>query len=418
MRLPPPLRPPERVLLGPGPSPVPRSVLTALSHPTIGHLDPEFHKLLDECRGMLREVFGTTNSCTLPISGTGSAGMEACLVNLLRPGCRILVGLNGVFGTRLADVARRSGADVTAVPQPWGRTLDTEALARAAAGKRYDLVCCVHAETSTGVLQPLAPLRELADQLGALLLVDTVTSLAGVPVELDRVGVDVTYAATQKCLSCPPGLSPISLSDRALKQVASQAKKAQSWYFDLNLLGRYFGGERTYHHTAPIHSVYGLHEALRLVLLEGLEARFARHAAASRALGAGLEALGLRLPVPESERLPPLTLVEAPEGVNEARVRAELLAQHSLEIGAGLGEFAGKAWRIGLMGEGASRANVLGCLGALQQALRRQGHRASGCPVEAAKQALVAERPPVPPDSLVDPGALPTATIATPELND
>ncbi len=359
--------------MGPGPSHVPPAVLSAMARPTIGHLDPEFLRLMDELKAMLREVFGTRNVCTLPMSGTGSAGMETCIVNLVEPGSRVLVGLNGVFSTRLADVARRAGAEVTAVEAEWGRAVDAGLLERAAAGKKYDLVATIHAETSTGVLQPLEEMRALAERLGALFLADTVTSLGGVPVDLDDNGVDAAYSGTQKCLSCPPGLSPVSFSERAMARLGKRQLPVQSWYLDLSLITRYWGQERVYHHTAPINALYGLHEALRIVLGEGLAARQARHRLHARALTAGLEALGLRLPVPAAERLPPLTLVSVPDGIDEARVRKYLLEQYSLEIGGGLGKFKGNAWRIGLMGSSASRQNVSLCLTALGQALRAQG---------------------------------------------
>lgn len=374
---------PERVLLGPGPSQVPAAVLGALARPTIGHLDPEFLALMDQTKEMLRAVFGTENPCTLPMSGTGSAGMETCVVNLVEPGDKVLVAVNGVFGTRLAEVARRAGAEVTAVESEWGRAVDASALERAAGGRHYQLLCVVHAETSTGVLQPMAPMRELADKLGALLLADTVTSLGGAPVELDARGIDASYSGTQKCLSSPPGLAPVSLSPRAVAKVEARKAPVQSWYLDLSLLLKYWGQERVYHHTAPINSLYGLHESLRLVLSEGLEARYERHRLNSAALAAGLEALGLELPVPAAERLPPLTLVSVPRGIDEARVRKFLLDEFSLEIGGGLGKFKGNAWRIGLMGASATRRNVSLCLTALGQALMAQGHRPSGHPIAA-----------------------------------
>lgn len=370
--------PPERRLMGPGPSHVHPAVLSAMARPTIGHMDPEFLRLMDELKEMLREVFGTHNACTLPMSGTGSAGMETCVVNLVEPGSRVLVGVNGVFSTRLAEVARRAGAEVTAVEVEWGRAVDADQLERAAAGRKFDLVATIHAETSTGVLQPLTALRALAESLGALFLADTVTSLGGVAVGLDANGIDVAYSGTQKCLSCPPGLSPVSFSDRALAALAKRVHPVQSWYLDLTMITRYWGQERVYHHTAPINALYGLHEALRLVLAEGIEAREARHQRHSLALAAGLEALGLRLPVPAAERLPPLTLVSVPEGIDEARVRQDLLDEYGLEIGSGLGKFKGNAWRIGLMGAGASRQNVSLCLTALEHALRAQGFTPNG----------------------------------------
>ena len=366
-------QPPARLLMGPGPSQVPASVLSALGAPTIGHLDPAFLGLLDEIRTMLREVLGTTNELTMPMSGTGSLGMETCVGNLIEPGDRALVGVHGVFGQRLAEVCRRAGAEVTAAESPWGRALDVDLVRKAAGGRKFKVLCVVHAETSTGALTQLAPFRALADELGALLLVDAVTSIAGVPVDVDARGVDALYAGTQKCLSCPPGLAPITLGERARAALTARRQPVHSWYTDLALISRYWGGERLYHHTAPINMLYALHEALRLVLVEGVGQRYTRHQRLARALWAGLEALGLRLPVPEAERLPPLTLVEVPEGVDEARLRRHLLTRFQLEIGAGLGAFKGKALRIGLMGESASERNVLLCLGALECALAEQG---------------------------------------------
>lgn len=385
-----PLDPPQRVLLGPGPSDVPPAVLRALSRPTLGHLDPCFLAVMDETRAMLRSVFGTQNELTLPMSGTGSAGMETCLVNLIEPGERVLVGVNGVFGTRMAEVARRAGAQVTEVQGEWGRALDPDALRAAASGAPHDLLCVVHAETSTGVLQPLAPMRALADELGALLLVDCVTSLGGLPVDLDAHGVDAAYSGTQKCLSCPPGLSPVSFSERARARMARRERAVQSWYLDLSLIASYWGEERAYHHTAPIQMTYALHEALRLVLEEGLEERFARHARLSQALVAGLEALGLELAVPAEERLAPLLAVRIPEGVDDAQVRAHLLREFGLEIGGGLGPMKGRTWRIGLMGAGATRRNVELCLAGLHSALSEQGH-GQGAQAGAAVAAALAQ---------------------------
>jgi alanine-glyoxylate transaminase/serine-glyoxylate transaminase/serine-pyruvate transaminase len=340
--------------------------------------------MLDEVRAMLRSVLGSANELTMPMSGTGSLGMETCVVNLIEPGDRALVGVHGVFGQRLAEVCRRAGADVTMAESPWGRALDVELVRKAAQGRSFKLLCVVHAETSTGALTELAPFRALADELGALFLVDAVTSIAGVPIEVDAHGVDALYAGTQKCLSCPPGLAPITFGARALAALDARKHPVQSWYADLGLIARYWGGERLYHHTAPINMLYALHEALRLALAEGLPARYARHRRLSRALWAGLEALGLTLPVPEAERLPPLTLVQVPEGVDEARLRKTLLGRFQIEIGAGLGAFKGKALRIGLMGESASERNVLSCLAALAYALEEQGVRAPGAAQSAA----------------------------------
>ena len=355
----------KRVLMGPGPSDVPPEVLAALARPTIGHLDPAFLKVLDETQQMLREVYGTDNELTLPISATGSAGMETCFVNLVEPGDQVLICRHGVFGGRMAEVAGRCGAEVTIVDAPWGRAIDPDDVAKAAKGGVFKVLALVHAETSTGVLQDLGPFRTIADSCGALLLVDAVTSLAGVPVELDRHGVDAAYSGTQKCLSCPPGLSPVSFSERARQIIAKRTLPVQSWYLDLSLIGQYFGGQRVYHHTAPVNMIVGLHEALRLVLDEGLDRRYQRHRAQASALHQGLEALGLELLVPAEIRLPPLTLVRVPAGVDDAMVRRRLLDEYDLEIGGGLGEFKGKAWRIGLMGASATAEHVALCLRAL-----------------------------------------------------
>lgn len=382
-----PVAPPARVLMGPGPSDVAPSVLRALASPTVGHLDPAFLAVMDEVRDMLRRVFGTDNEFTMPMSGTGSAGMETCVVNLVEPGDRVVVGVHGVFGRRLAEVARRAGALVRTVDAPWGRPLDPEDVRRSVADG-CDVLCVVHAETSTGVLTDLGPYRAIADEAGALLLVDAVTSLGGVPVEVDRHGLDAVYSATQKCLSCPPGLSPVTLSDRARDRMGRRRAPPQSWYLDLGLIARYWGGERAYHHTAPVNMLYALHEALRLALEEGLGARFARHRETSGALAAGLEAMGLELPVPRESRLPPLTLVRTPDGIDEAKVRRHLLSRYGLEIGGGLGELRGRAWRIGLMGNSCTPRHVTLCLAALADALRAQGFTPAGDPLEAAQASL------------------------------
>ncbi|MCB9588011.1 MAG: alanine--glyoxylate aminotransferase family protein [Polyangiaceae bacterium] len=386
------LTPPTRVLMGPGPSPVPASVLNALSKPTVGHLDPYFLQVMDEVREMLRGAFNTKNRLTFPMSGTGSAGMETCFVNLVEPGTRVLVGVNGVFGTRMVEVAKRCGAEVSVVEQTWGRALTKEQLLAAAGGKSFDILAVVHAETSTGVLQDLAPMREVANELGALLLVDAVTSLGGSHIDLDKHGVDAIYSGTQKCLSCPPGLAPISFSAKAEERLAARKQPVQSWYLDLSLIASYWGQARAYHHTAPINMMYALHEALRLTLDEGLEERVARHQRHSSALKAGLEAMGLSLAVPEAERLPQLTSVNIPEGVDDAKLRSQLLHDFGLEIGGGLGPLKGKTWRIGLMGAGATRNHVTTCLSALLAALGNQGVAPKGDPLGAAADAYAAQR--------------------------
>lgn len=374
-----------RVLMGPGPSPTAPSVYEALAKPTLGHLDPTFLRVMDEVREMQRAVMGTANELTMPMSGTGSAGMETCLVNLIQSGDKVLVGVNGVFGTRMAEVARRAGASVTEAKGEWGRALDPELLREAAGGEQQHLVCIVHAETSTGVLQDVVPVREVADELGAMLLLDCVTSVGGLRVSLDAWGVDAAYSGTQKCLGCPPGLSPVSFSARAKAVLDARVTAVQSWYLDLSLIANYWGTERAYHHTAPINMIFGLHEALRLVLEEGIDERETRHRLHSAALVAGLEAMGLTPRVPEAERLPPLTAVSVPDGVEDAGVRAHLLEHHNLEIGGGLGPMKGNTWRIGLMGAGACRENVELCLGALHDAMSVQGSAPAHHGVEAAQ---------------------------------
>jgi alanine-glyoxylate transaminase / serine-glyoxylate transaminase / serine-pyruvate transaminase len=378
-----PFDPPLRVLLGPGPSTVPPSVLRAMAAPTIGHLDPRFLQITDQVCELLRQVFETENKLTLPISGTGSAGMEAVLVNLIEPADRALIGVSGVFGARMAEVARRAGAEVVEVTGEWGRAIAPEAFRQAARGKRYKLLCAVHAETSTGVLQPLEPLREIADELGALLVVDAVTSLGGLSVATDERRLDAVYSGTQKCLSCPPGLSPLTFSEAAESALKARKRPVQSWYLDLTLVTRYFGSERVYHHTAPINMIYALHEALRLVTEETLPARWSRHRLHAAALWAGLEALGLELVVPPSERLPTLTTVRIPTGIDDAAVRRSLLEDFNVEIGGGLGPFKGNTWRIGLMGASSTRQNVNLCLSSLRAAMAAQGFRAED-PIAAA----------------------------------
>ncbi|MDA1265093.1 MAG: alanine--glyoxylate aminotransferase family protein [Planctomycetota bacterium] len=386
MSAPQPINPPARVLLGPGPSDVAPSVLGALAKPTLGHLDPAFLEIMDQVRDMLREVFGTTNELTFPMSGTGSAGMETCFVNLLEPGDRVLVGVNGVFGTRMADVARRCGAEVTEVAAEWGTTFSADQL-RAGAEGTYDVLAIVHAETSTGAHQDLSAAKTVADEVGALLLVDCVTSLGGYRMELDAWGVDAAYSGTQKCLSCPPGLSPISFSARAAARLANRKTPVQSWYLDLSLISNYWGSDRAYHHTAPINMLYGLHEALRLVLVEGIDVRAQRHRRNATALVAGLQAMGLEPRVAEGERLFPLTAVAVPDGVEDAAVRRYLLSEYGVEIGGGLGPMKGNTWRIGLMGSGSTRRNVTLCLSGLRSALEAQGRTVPGDPLAAAAAA-------------------------------
>jgi alanine-glyoxylate transaminase / serine-glyoxylate transaminase / serine-pyruvate transaminase len=350
--------PPIRTLLGPGPSPVHPRVLQALSLPVIGHLDPKFLEIMDQCMAMLREVFQTKNRLALPMSGTGSAGMETCFVNLLESGDAVLVGVNGVFGTRMVDVAQRCGAQVDKVEAEWGTALDAQKFKDRLSKKKYKLVALVHAETSTGVLQPLDEIAQFVHENGALLLVDAVTSLGGAPVRVDELGIDACYSGTQKCLGCPPGLSPLTFSDRALEALRKRAGKVQSWYLDLSMIEKYWSSERLYHHTAPISMNYALHEALRLVLEEGLEAAWQRHKRVHEAFIREMRKLELEPAVAESIRAPMINAVRIPEGVDDVKVRQRLYDDFNIEIGAGLGPLKGKIWRVGLMGHGAREENI------------------------------------------------------------
>lgn len=355
--------------MGPGPSNVSPSVLQAMALGLVGHLDPAFVEMMEEIKQMLRQVFLTRNEMTFPVSGTGSAGMEFCFANLIEPGDEVLIGINGVFGARMADVAQRCGAKVVKVEAPWGQIIEPGQIAEALKQCRPKLVALVHAETSTGALTPVEEISRLAHQAGALFLLDTVTSLGGCPVRIDDWKVDAVYSGTQKCLSCPPGLSPVSLSPRALERARKRAVKVGSWYFDVNLLSSYWGQERVYHHTAPVSMNYALHEALRLVLREGLENRWRRHEQNHLALKQGLAKLGLKLAAQQGHQLWQLNAVWVPEGVDEAAVRKRLLTEFNIEIGSGLGPLKGKIWRIGLMGETSSAENVATVVSALGQAL-------------------------------------------------
>ena len=361
--------PPNRLLLGPGPSNAAPAVLDAMQRSLVGHLDPAFIGMMEEIKSMLRHVFQTENEMTLPVSATGSAGMEACFVNLLERGDEVVIGVNGVFGTRMCDVAERCGATVTKVEAEWGTIIEPSALAAALDGRQPKLVAVVHAETSTGALTPVKELSRLAHDAGALFLLDAVTSLGGCPVAIDDWQVDAVYSGTQKCLSCPPGLAPISFSPRAMEVITGRKTKVQSWYLDMNFLASYWGSERVYHHTAPISMNYGLHEALRLVVEEGLEARWARHRQAHESLKAGLAKLGLSITSQEGHQLWQLNAVGVPDGADEAGVRGRLLSDFGIEVGPGLGPMKGKIWRVGLMGHNATTANVERFLDALGQCL-------------------------------------------------
>jgi alanine-glyoxylate transaminase/serine-glyoxylate transaminase/serine-pyruvate transaminase len=384
------INPPQRILMGPGPSEINPSVLAAMAAPTVGHLDPYFLKLMDEVQTMLREVFQTTNHMTMAISGTGSAGMETCVVNLIEPGDRMVVGVNGVFGGRMAEVAERLGAEVTRIERPFGEVFTPEEVRAAVEKARPKVVGIVHAETSTGAWQPLEEIASIVHNAGALLAVDCVTSLAGVPVEIDRLGIDAAYSGSQKCLSCPPGLSPVTFGPRALEAMDKRTRRVSSWYLDIGLLRNYWGSNRAYHHTAPINMNYALHQALRLVLQEGLPARFARHMLHHGALKAGLHAMGIRYSGAAESCLPMLNSVLIPEGADDVAVRSQLLNEFGIEIGGGLGPMKGKVWRVGLMGETAKKSNVLLFLAALEQCLNRQGIRpAPGAGVAAANEVYI-----------------------------
>jgi alanine-glyoxylate transaminase/serine-glyoxylate transaminase/serine-pyruvate transaminase len=363
---------PARLLLGPGPSNVAPRVLQALSQPLVGHLDPAFLAVMDEVQEHLRRLFGTANALTLPLSATGSAGMEACLVNLLEPDDRIVVGVAGVFGERMCEVAARAGARVTRVETEWGTALDPAAMADAIRRATPQVVAFVHAETSTGVCQPVEPIARAAQEAGALVVLDCVTSLGGIRVDLDAWGVDAAYSGTQKCLSCPPGLSPVSFGERALARVRARSRPVQSWYLDVSLLAGYYGGDRAYHHTAPISMVLGLAEALRVVEEEGMQARERRHRDAAAALLETLGARGFEPLVRAEHRLPQLTTLRLPDAVlrhGEADVRRALLGRHGIEVGGGLGKLAGTIWRVGLMGENARRSSVERLAAALDDVL-------------------------------------------------
>lgn len=378
-----PLDPPERLLMGPGPSNVHPRVYQALSAPVVGHLDPVFVKIMEESKDLLRSTFQTKNELTIAISGTGSSGMETCFVNSLEPGDRALICISGVFGMRMREVASRCGAEVDVVETAWGTAITEEAVAEALSKKAYKVVAIVHAETSTGVLQPLEQISKLVHEHGALFLVDAVTSLGGVELDIDALGVDLCYSGTQKCLGCPPGLSPVTFSPRAMENLAARSKPVQSWYLDLSLISQYWGESRVYHHTAPISMNYALREALLLVAEEGLQACWDRHIRNQQALVRGLQALDLSLVVDAEIRLPPLTTVRIPEGIEDATVRGILLQRFGIEIGGGLGAFQGNAWRIGLMGTTSTERNVTTFLAALQATLAGLGHRCGGA-VEAA----------------------------------
>jgi alanine-glyoxylate transaminase/serine-glyoxylate transaminase/serine-pyruvate transaminase len=391
MNLPGQLNPPRRVLMGPGPSEAHPRVLAALGAPVLGHLDPRFLEIMNETQDLLRQTYQTSNHLTFPVSGTGSAGMETCVVNLIEPGDRMVVAVNGVFGQRMTDVAGRAGAAVTVIEKPWGQVFDLQQIRESIQKVRPKVLGIVHAETSTGAWQPAAELGKLCHEFDVLLILDTVTSLGGVPVALDVWEVDGAYSGTQKCLSCPPGLAPVSFSPRAVEAINRRKTKVQSWYLDMSMVQRYWGEERFYHHTAPISMIYGLREALCVLHEEGLEASWKRHERNHRALKAGLHALGIDYTAAEGHQLPMLNAVRIPAGIDDVATRKMLLSEFGIEIGGGLGEFKGKVWRIGLMGVTSKSANVLLFLAAVEHCLEAQGSSATlGAGVAAANAAYLA----------------------------
>lgn len=392
MTIPPQLDIKPVLLLGPGPSDAHPNVLRAMATPLLGHLDPQFLSCMNQVQDMLRVVFRTKNALTLPISATGMAGMETCLVNLLEPGDRIIVATAGFFSRRMIEVAQRIGATVTVLEQPWGEVFDPQQIREAIAKERPKALGIVHAETSTGALQPLEEIGAICRETGVLLIVDTVTSLGCVPVEIDAWGIDAAYSCSQKGLSCPPGLSPVTFSPRAVEAMERRRTPEQSWYFDLTLIRKYLGSDRTYHHTAPISMNFALHEGLRLVLEEGVENRWTRHQKNHHALKSGLGALGLEYTANPKHQLPQLNAVRIPAGVDDVAGRKMMLQEFGIEIGGGLGDFKGKAWRIGLMGYNSRPSVVLLCLAALEQVLTRLGMKVAPGAGVAAANAVYAKQ--------------------------
>ena len=384
--------PPERILMGPGPSDVNPRILEAMSRPTIGHLDPMFVSLMDEVKTLLQDTFLTSNKLTMPVSAPGSAGMETCFVNIVEPGESVIVCQNGVFGMRMIENVERCGATAIVIEDDWGKPVDPNKLEETLkAHPEVSTVAFVHAETSTGAISDAKTLVEIAHNHGCLTIVDAVTSLAGSELRVDDWNIDAIYSGTQKCLSSTPGISPVSFSEAAIKKIQNRKSKVQSWFMDLNLVMGYWGegAQRSYHHTAPINALYGFHESLVVLHEEGLENSWKRHDANHQALKAGIEAMGLGFFVDEEYRLPQLNAVTLPEGIDEAAVRQQLLARYNLEIGAGLGSMAGKIWRIGLMGYASNQQNVLTCLGALDSVLTGMKAKIdSGKAVNAAQEVF------------------------------
>ncbi|MCW8880973.1 MAG: alanine--glyoxylate aminotransferase family protein [Sedimenticola sp.] len=388
-----PFNPPVRTLMGPGPSDVHPRILEAMSRPTIGHLDPAFIQMMEEVKALLQYAFQTKNELTMPVSAPGSAGMETCFANLVEPGDKVIVCQNGVFGGRMKENVERCGGTAIMVEDTWGEAVDPAKLEDALKNNPDAcIVAFVHAETSTGAQSDAETLVKLAHQYDCLTIVDAVTSLGGTPIKVDEWAIDAIYSGTQKCLSCTPGLSPVSFSEQALEKIRNRKQKVQSWFMDLNLVMGYWGSgaKRAYHHTAPINALYGLHEALLMLHEEGLENAWARHQKNHLALRAGLEAMGLTFIVNEQDRLPQLNAVSIPEGVDDAEVRSRLLNEYNLEIGAGLGALAGKVWRIGLMGHASRSENILLCVGALEAVLADMGAKINQGVALAAMQKVLA----------------------------
>ncbi len=365
----PELNPPPRLLLGPGPSLVHPRVLRAMATPLVGHLDPYFLEIMEGTQALLRYVFETANRLTVPISGTGSAAMEAAIANMVEPGDAVLVCINGYFGLRLADMAGRYGGEVRTIEKSWGEVFDLSEVDQELKAKPAKVVAIVHAETSTGARQPLEGLADVVHEHGGIFIVDAVTSLGGIPVQVDELGIDVCYSGSQKCLSCPPGMSPLTLSPRAEEHLATRKSQVANWYLDLSMIQKYWGAERTYHHTAPISSNYALYEGLRIVAEEGLEARWERHRVNAELLWAGLEGMGFSMHVDVDIRLPMLTTVRIPDDLDEMNVRKRLLEEYNIEIAGGLGELKGKVWRMGLMGYSSRIENVTLLLAALKDCI-------------------------------------------------
>ncbi len=379
------LKPPERILLGPGPANIDARVFRAMTAPLVGHMDPVYWRCMDDVQELLGQTFQTRNEITLTLPGTGTSGMQCTLVNLIEPGDEVLVCVNGFFGDRICELVARLGGKATRVDFEWGQPVDMDRIASALRSSSAKVVAMVHAETSTGMRQPIEQLKELRTIRDVLILIDAVTSLGGLPVGIDQNEIDACYSCSQKAIGAPPGLSPVTFSERAVQKIRNRRTPTSDFYLDILLLKKYWSSERTYHHTAPILMHYAMREALRIILEEGLETRWERHQRNSRMLQAGVEAMGLEMLVAPEHRLPTLNAVRVPEGVNEAEVRTQLLDEHNIEIGAGLGPLKGQIWRIGLMGAGSSPDNVLLLLETLEQILRSQGFQTKASGVEAAE---------------------------------